>query len=623
MTNSSGFPNPRVLSTLLVCLCTALSTSTSYAQQWNAIVPKGRSLAPSSDQNQLVQRFVVRTKARGVGAELLLNTALKSAVARNQAGTLRSGRQHAVQSPPIVVQRKMAAEGWYVVKASRSLTSGAADSFMRELAADPDILSVEVDPLFKPIKTVSKAGADFVPNDPDYKRYQWNFYDELGGVRAEQAWSISTGQGVVVAVLDTGITKDTPDLMGNVLPGYDMISDKRISRRTSDGRAPGGWDIGSWQEENYCTGWASDGPHPPEASSWHGTHVAGTIAQETNNGKGLVGLAHGSKVVPVRVLGSCGGFGSDIADAMIWAAGGDVQGMPKNPNPAEVLNMSLGSSGPNKCPVFYQDAINKVNELGAVIVAAAGNDAGEAGEYTMSSCQGVISIGSTGLSATRASYSNYGARIDLAAPGGAGDTQSETAFIWQMINKGQKQPTSEWAYGGMVGTSMAAPHVSAAVALMQSVAETPLTVAQIRALLMATARPFPNRLDRPLGAGILDAYAASRAAKQFGKPIASLPLNLSETARPARLAAGSALIYSIEVPKGKSELNVLLYGGRGVLGAYLSFESEPFKAQNLAKSERPGTNQVLNLKGAAPGRYYLKIEAFTEVTGVNVRASAN
>src|SRR5690606_29027885 len=143
---------------------------------------------------------------------------------------------------------------------------------------------------------------------------------------------------------------------------------------------------------NYCTQFGSP-PHDADDSSWHGTHVAGTVAQETNNGSGLAGLAHGAQVMPIRVLGSCGGFGSDIVDGMIWAAGGSVNGLPDNQNPAEVLNMSLGSVGPAACSAAYQDAINQVNALGSIIVVAAGNSNGNAANYTMSSCDNVISVG--------------------------------------------------------------------------------------------------------------------------------------------------------------------------------------------------------------------------------------
>src|SRR5690606_7281230 len=129
-------------------------------------------------------------------------------------------------------------------------------------------------------------------------------------------------------------------------------------------------------------------------------------AQETNNGIGVAGLAHGARVMPVRVLGSCGGFGSDIADGIIWAAGGEVPGLPLNENPADIINMRLGGTGPSSCPSYYQAAINPSLSLGSIIVVAAGTSHANSGTSTMSSCQNVISVGATGINGGKASYSN-------------------------------------------------------------------------------------------------------------------------------------------------------------------------------------------------------------------------
>ena len=165
----------------------------------------------------------------------------------------------------------------------------------------------------------------------------WHYGTGAGGARVTTAWdSGATGAGVVVAVLDTGATHHA-DLEANLLPGYDFITDAFMSRRATDERVPGGWDLGDWHRADDC------GPGSPASdSSWHGTHVSGTIAEVTNNGVGGAGVAYNAKVVPVRVLGRCGGYTSDINDAIVWAAGGTVDGVPANPNPAEVINMSLG-----------------------------------------------------------------------------------------------------------------------------------------------------------------------------------------------------------------------------------------------------------------------------------------
>ncbi|MEE7547807.1 S8 family serine peptidase, partial [Xanthomonas sp. Kuri4-1] len=169
------------------------------------------------------------------------------------------------------------------------------------------------------------------------------------GINVRPAWDKATGNGVVVAVIDTGITSH-PDLDANILPGYDFISDTFVSR-DGDGRDADPSDEGDWnpvQGECYTT----PSPSPITDSSWHGTHVAGTIAAVTNNAVGVAGTAYNAKIVPVRVLGRCGGYTSDIADAIVWASGGSVSGVPANANPAEVINMSLGGSG--TCSTTYQ-----------------------------------------------------------------------------------------------------------------------------------------------------------------------------------------------------------------------------------------------------------------------------
>src|SRR5690606_27996429 len=164
-------------------------------------------------------------------------------------------------------------------------------------------------------------------------------------------------------------------------------------------------------------------------------------------------------------------FTSDIADGMIWAAGGTVDGMPVNENPAEVLNMSLGSVNPSACPAIYQDAIDQVNALGSIIVVAAGNDNAVANTYTMASCDGVIGVGATRVTGGKASYSNYGAGVDLSAPGGGGSVDGvPNGYIWQVINGGDEGPEPDnWLLGGKGGTSMSSPHVAAAAAMVQSV----------------------------------------------------------------------------------------------------------------------------------------------------------
>jgi serine protease len=381
-------------------------------------------------------------------------------------------------------QRELAVGGT-VVRAGRALDRIEAAIVMRQLAADPSVEYVEVDQIMQPVLT---------PNDTHYAAYLWGMQSGTGGIRADQAWNTTNGSAIVVAVLDTGYTNHS-DLLPNILQGYDFISTKTVA---GDGN---GRDSSALDPGDYYQG---------SNSSWHGTHVAGTVAAVGNNNKGVIGGAYGAKVVPVRVLGRGGGYTSDIIDGMIWAAGGSVSGVPANANPAEVINMSLGGSG--ACSSSYQNAINTVVGMGTTVVVAAGNDNADASGFTPASCGNVINVAATKTTGTRASYSNFGTKIDVAAPGG--DSGSCSTLIVSTGNAGARGPTTE-NYTCMAGTSMAAPHVAATVALMQAVRSTPLTPAQVESILKSTLRAFPGTNDKPIGNGIIDAAAAVSAAAAY------------------------------------------------------------------------------------------------------------
>lgn len=375
------------------------------------------------------------------------------------------------------------ASGPELVKADRPLDKAEAETLMRNLAADPRVASVEVDQIMRPT---------LVPNDSRLSE-QWAFGTSNAGINVRDAWDQATGQGVVVAVIDTGITAH-PELQANLLPGYDFITDASVSR-DDDGRDADPTDEGDWTD---YVGDCGEGSRV-SASSWHGSHVAGTIAAATNNGSGVAGTAFNAKIVPVRVLGRCGGYTSDIVDAIVWASGGHVSGVPDNANPAEVINMSLGGIG--ACSSTYRNAINAAVERGTTVVVAAGNNGMDVAYATPASCPNVVAVAATTSSRSKAYYSNYGSGIDISAPG---------SDILSTINSGAKV-AEQATHASYDGTSMAAPHVAGVVALMQSVVTTPLTPAQVEATLKSSAASFS--CSQGCGAGLLDANAAVRAAK--------------------------------------------------------------------------------------------------------------
>lgn len=415
----------------------------------------------SIDDATVSPRFIVKyrdgtaERTQAAASQRAMNAAAERA--RPQMGARIAGLRGAAALR--IVSLRTTATGRRVVRASQRLDRAQAEALMRAIASDPNVESVSVDRLMRPTA---------VPNDPMLATHQmWHYGTGAGGARITSAWNAgATGAGVVVAVLDTGATNHV-DLATNLLPGYDFITDHEVSGRVTDDRVPGGWDLGDFTVAGQCGAGST-----ASSSSWHGTHVSGTIAEVTNNGIGGAGVAYDAKVVPVRVLGRCGGYTSDINDAIVWAAGGHIDGVPDNPNPAEVVNMSLGGS--HACDSDTQAAIDKAVSLGATVVVAAGNDNADVVGHSPASCARVVAVGATGYSGQRAGYSNYGGGVDISAPGGAGVEGVPNGYIWSTHNTGATVPEGD-RYVGMTGTSMAAPHVSGIVALMQSVAAMPLT----------------------------------------------------------------------------------------------------------------------------------------------------
>lgn len=320
-----------------------------------------------------------------------------------------------------------------------------------------------------------------LPNDPQFED-QWHLWKDGSSrdfsVEAPAGWAYTSGKSdVVVAVLDTGWTAH-PDLDRRQINGYDFISDDEIANdgdgRDSNARDPGDW-ISASDQYGYFEGCdRSD-------SSWHGTHVAGIIAAERNNGQGVAGVAPDVRVLGVRVLGKCGGTTSDIAAAIRWSAGESVPGVPANPNPAQVINLSLGASG--SCGSTFREAIAAAQRRGAVVVAAAGNEGSPISTSTPANCPGVISVVATNPSGTRTSWSNYGtSRVpaSIAAPGES---------ILATVNNGRQGPTTP-GYERMSGTSMASPVAAAAVALLMSAGVRAEAVPDALARL---TKPFPTR----------------------------------------------------------------------------------------------------------------------------------
>ncbi|WP_458108831.1 S8 family serine peptidase [Arthrobacter sp. R3-55] len=378
------------------------------------------------------------------------------------------------------------ATGGHVIKLDKPLSAAESALFVKTLRTDPAIAYAEPD-------DIMHATAD--ATDPGFPE-QWNLKGPAS-INAAGAWDYVKGESVVVAVVDSGITRHE-DLDANVVPGYDMISYAEDGR-DGDGRDSDPTDQGDWEPAGVC-----EVGSPAQNSSWHGTHVAGIIAAVANNGQGITGVAPNAKILPVRALSYCGGYTSDIADSIIWAAGGVVTGAPVNPNPARVINLSLG--GIKACSATYQNAINFAHNAGAAVVVSAGNSNRPAADASPANCENVITVAASNASGARAQYSNYGSAVDVTAPGGD-MSQAATNGILSTFNFG-KTTSAGSAYAWMQGTSMAAPQVAGLAALLISAEGSSLTPSKVEQQLKATSRPLPAGCPAGCGAGLVDANKA-------------------------------------------------------------------------------------------------------------------
>lgn len=362
----------------------------------------------------------------------------------------------------------------------------ATECMVNELIASGEFEYVEKDFVFehqfarKPRDIQGPVTVE--PNDPLWS-LQWHFQnagidsgESLGGAGFADFWTRQSVQGspdIVVAVVDTGLEMAHPDIAGspNVAPGWDMVSDPRMGNdgdgRDSDPNDPG----------DLC-----NPDEPFAADSFHGTHVAGTIgAAATNNADGVAGGAWAVTIVPVRALGKCGGRLSDITDAIRWAGGlipaiGESEEEVWNQNPADIINLSIGLF--EYCPASLQDAIDAVTERGVLVVSAAGNARVDASFYAPGGCNNVLSVAAGDARGFIAPYSNFGDVIDILAPGGdltrddnedgRPDGVLSTKTASDCFDPVTGEGVANCFYAYEQGTSMAAPHVSAALALMMA-----------------------------------------------------------------------------------------------------------------------------------------------------------
>lgn len=485
------------------------------------------------------------------------------------------------------LQRHLGQTGIQLLSADVSTPAQVA-SILAALKADPNVEYAQPDYMMYPMKT---------PNDVHYE-FQWH-YD---AINLPAAWDITTGTAVKVAVVDTGILKGHPDLKDKLLPGYDFVT-LTANTPTGDGnsRDPDPEDNGDL-----------------ESTSYHGSHVAGTIAASSNNGIFGAGVSWGAKIIPVRVLGLNGGSLSDIIDGVLWAAGEPVDGVPANANPAQVINMSLGGKASCADLPAYQAVFDKLAAKGVVVVVAAGNSNDDASHYSPASCGNVITVGSTGFANDRSSFSNFGARVDVMAPGGEmaqdknGDGEPDG-----VLSTSRNDVDGTFSSNWLQGTSMAAPHVAGVVALMKSLKPN-LSYAEALKALQDTATPLTNvqcRVTGGCGAGLVNAQKVLQALGEA--PVQDFSVVLDDP------------VISMEPTKSaSSSFHLNLMGG---FNKPVGITLEGVNPKLQAKVVDLGGNKFridVTAQAASDGNYTITVKATsgaivkTEVLNVQVKPSA-
>ncbi|MES2099109.1 MAG: S8 family serine peptidase [Pseudomonadota bacterium] len=463
----------------LVCVCATAALPGAVAER--GPTRKAQLRAPAEAEARVIVKFTA-------GSALMRALSADRPAAPPQHAQALSNRL----GLSLVDGRPIGARAQVVMAAGIS-----SQALAERLAAQSDVEYAVVD--------ARKYALGVIPNDPLYAAQQGGATPAVGqwylraptsstiagpgsvvsAINAEAAWGITTGSSsVVVAVLDTGVRLDHPDLVPKLRPGYDFVR----ADISNDGDGP---DADPSDPGDHEAGYDS---------SWHGTQTAGLIGAATNNGIGMAGAGRDVMLLPIRVLGTGGGYDSDIQAAMLWAGG--LTKLPTtdqfNQFPAKVLNLSLGSTG--ACSASYRDVVGQLNNAGVVVVAAAGNDGLAVG--TPANCAGVIAVAGVRHAGTKVGYSDLGPEIALAAP--AGNCVNESgACLYPVLttsNSGTTTPVADAAGGSIytgdgldasLGTSFSAPLVSGTVGLMLSANPT-LTPAQVKVALQSTARAFPT-----------------------------------------------------------------------------------------------------------------------------------
>src|SRR5271167_716816 len=500
----------------------AVGRAVVASPEWNPVRPHDVEIGPQAS------RLIVGFKATGDNAviKMVQRHARAQAVKITQAKTSEADVLSLVQRTGIAMAgSRQITPSMHVVFLPKTLYGADVNAVLEQLRADPLVAFADIDqrryahalpndPLFTPSPSASPpASGQWYMNTPSSTPIVVEGIptQDISATDAVSAWAITTGSsGTVIADVDNGIRFEHPDLLragfgGRLLPGYDFVGgDLNASTGAAlgtfliandgDGWDPDPSDPGDWinAADQMNTALFPSADCPAQDSSWHETRVVGVLGAITNNSTGIAGMTWNPYILPVRALGKCGGYDSDIIAGIQWAAGMTVTGVPDNPYPADIINLSLGGTG--SCTSDYQVVLSTIiGTMGVLIVASAGNESGPVD--APGNCPGVLAVAGLRNVGTKVGYSSFGPEVGISAPAGncvnsTGDClrSIDTATNTGLTTPGSSTYTNE--INSNLGTSFSAPIVSAIAALMRAVNEN-LTPAQLIARIQSRAIPFP------------------------------------------------------------------------------------------------------------------------------------
>jgi serine protease len=485
-------------------IVTAFSGTSKYVLSLDAVDPDAvvASAQPEMRSNEAIIKFSSQTSARRFSST---NTLVQISSAQENTPVLVNFAD---------VQTKTAKLAQTMPPLLQALSTLNPDSFARrETLHQIKLMNLREDVLYAEPNYIRRKMR--APNDT-YYNLQWHY----PAINLPQAWDITTGTPssgeVIVSVVDTGLFLSHPEFDGQLVSGYDFISDPD-NAGDNDGIDDNPDDPG---DSNLAGN-----------SSWHGTHVAGTVAAKSNDNAGIAGVSWGAKIMPMRVLGLQGGTDFDITQAVLFSAGLANTSNTLPAQKADIINLSLGGPGFSQST---QDAFTAVRNAGVIIVAASGNDNNAELSYP-ASYTGVISVAATDFNGDRAPYSTFGTQVDVAAPGGdmsrdANNDGNPDGVLSAIVD--DSSGTRKATLNFYQGTSMATPHMAGVLALMKAVHPS-LSPSDVDALLAAgeiTNEAGTVGRDDQFGHGSIDALKAVRAAQTLaagGTPPAAPPLFLA------------------------------------------------------------------------------------------------